>query len=52
MQWSEQCFCSVPLEHERQTVYDNFFTGMEIESVEGYVEFEGEPFMEALARSG
>ena len=26
IQWSEMCFCSPPLKHERETVYNNFLT--------------------------
>ena len=26
IQWSEMCFCSSPLKHERQTVYDSVFS--------------------------
>lgn len=50
VRWSEQCFCATPLNHERQTVYDHYFTDLRTEVVEDYVEFDGEPFMEFLAR--
>ena len=50
VQWSEKCFCSPPLQHERQTVLDHYFTDMEIEPVDDYVQFVGEPFMVFLAR--
>ena len=48
VRWSEKCYCSTPLAHERETVYDHFFTEIETEEVEGYVEFEGERFMAFL----
>jgi hypothetical protein len=50
VRWSEQCFCPTPLAHERATVYDRYFTGLRTEIVEDYAEFEGEPFMDLLAR--
>ena len=49
--WSAVCYCPTPLEHERQTVYDRFFTDMQIEEVEDYVPFDGQPLMDHLARS-
>jgi len=48
IQWSEMCFCSPPLKHERQTVYDKFFSDMEIKVIDDYVEFEGESFFDYL----
>lgn len=48
VRWSEACYCPTPLEHERETVYDQHFTDLETEEVERYVEIEGRPFMEFL----
>lgn len=48
IQWSEMCFCSPPLKHERQTVYDSVFSNMEITIIDDYVEFEGESFFDYL----
>lgn len=28
--WTETCYCNPPLNHERKTVYDRFFTDMKI----------------------
>lgn len=50
VRWSEQCFCATPLQHERETVYDRYFTDLHTEAAEDYEETEGEPFMEILAR--
>ena len=50
VQWSEQCFCPTPLQHERETVYDHYFSDIETQETESYVEFEGEPFMDYLER--
>jgi len=50
IQWSEMCFCSTPLKHERETIYDNFLTDMETTIIDDYVEYEGEFFMDFLAK--
>jgi len=50
VRWSQRCYCPTPLEHERRTVYDRYFTKLRTEAVEGSVEFAGQPFMEFLAR--
>ncbi len=50
IQWSEMCFCPTPLKHERETVYDYFLTDMETEIIDGYVEYEGEFFMDFLEK--
>ncbi len=50
IQWSEMCFCPTPLKHERETVYDHFLTDMETEIIDDYVEYEGEFFMDFLAK--
>jgi len=49
--WSEACYCDTPLQHERETVYDKFFTALETEEVDDYVSVdEGELFIEFLKR--
>lgn len=48
VRWSEICYCPTPLEHERETVYDHFFTDLHTAAVEEYVHFSGEPLMESL----
>ncbi len=50
VRWSEVCYCPTPLEHERATVYDRFFSDIETEEIEDYVEFEGDEFMNYLTR--
>ncbi|MDX1441520.1 MAG: hypothetical protein R3237_03590 [Nitrosopumilaceae archaeon] len=50
IEWSEMCYCSPPLKHERQTVYDNYLLEMEINPIEDYVEFEGESFFDYLKK--
>ena len=49
IQWSEMCFCSPPLLHERQTVYDHFLTDIETKVINEYEEYEGDSFMGFLA---
>lgn len=49
IEWSEVCYCTPPLRHERTTVYDRFFTGLSTEPVAGYQEHHGRPFLEYLA---
>ena len=36
--WSELCYCSTPLAHERATVYDQHFTELETTEVGAHVE--------------
>lgn len=50
IQWSEMCFCSPPLKHERQTVYDKYLSDMQITQIDDYVEFEGESFFDHLKK--
>lgn len=47
--WTEMCFCLPPLQHERSTVYDSYFTEMTTEPIPDYKVFEGKSFMEKLA---
>lgn len=49
VEWCEMCFCSPPLDHERRTVYDRYFTDFDIVPIDDYVNADGEPFMEVLA---
>ena len=48
--WSEMCFCSPPLKHERETVYNNYLTDIETEIIDEYVEYSGKPFFEFLEK--
>ena len=50
IQWSEMCFCSPPLKHERETVYNQFLTNIETKVIDEYVEYEGELFMDFLKK--
>ena len=50
IQWSEMCFCSPPLKHERETIYNHFLTDLETKTIDDYVEFEGESFFGFLEK--
>ncbi len=50
IQWSEMCFCPSPLKHERLTVYDRFFSDMEIKIIDDYAKFDGESFFDYLKK--
>jgi hypothetical protein len=52
VEWTELCFCPTPLQHERATVYDRFFTELSTVEINKPVHFEGEPFVELLRSSG
>ena len=44
IEWFETCYCSSPLKHERETVYDYFLTEISTEVVEDYGVIDGESF--------
>ncbi|MCP4812366.1 MAG: hypothetical protein GY888_07650 [Planctomycetaceae bacterium] len=48
VQWSEVCYCPTPLEHERATVYDPFFSQLETSVIDSYQDFPGKDFLEFL----
>jgi len=50
IQWSEMCFCSPPLKHERETIYNNFLTDMTTKTIDDYEEYDGELFMDFLEK--
>lgn len=47
-EWHETCYCSPPLRHERATVYDQFFSDMEIGPPLATTPPEGESFWHYL----
>ncbi len=49
--WTELCFCPTPLQHERATVYDYYFTEMHTAPIQQHKEMEGESFIKKLSRS-
>jgi len=50
IQWSEMCFCPTPLKHERETIYNHFLNDMETETIDNYIEFDGELFFDFLEK--
>ena len=51
IQWSEMCFCPTPLKHEQATVYNHFLTNFETQTIDNYVEFEGESFFDFFRKT-
>ena len=49
VEWSGRCYCSPPLEHERRTVLDHYFSDLSTEAIDGYQGYVGLLFMEYLA---
>lgn len=47
--WTELCYCQIPLYHERTTIYDTYFTAMKIEPIAAHTTFEGKAFIESIA---
>jgi hypothetical protein len=45
IQWTETCYCSPPLKHERQTVYDKYLFDLETMPTDGHKQYAGESFM-------
>ncbi len=49
--WTELCFCPTPLQHERATVYDKYFTDMKTETISNNKRIAGRSFLEKLSTS-
>lgn len=48
-EWYETCFCPSPLQHERETQLDLYFTDLNTEVVEEFGEVRGESLWSHLA---
>ena len=48
--WTELCYCPTPLQHERATVYDQYFTDLKTEQIENHEKFEGTSFINYLSK--
>jgi hypothetical protein len=48
IEWSEMCFCTPPLKHERETVLDLHFVEITTEPIEAVTFYDGRPFMDYL----
>ena len=44
VEWTETCYCTPPLKHERATIYDQFFTDIETQPQTGPTNSKGEQF--------
>ena len=49
VRWTETCYCATPLQHERATVLDRYFTGIETKVIDKAETFDGVPLMDRLA---
>ena len=49
VRWTETCYCPTPLEHERATVLDRYFTRIETRVIDKPETFDGMPLMDRLA---
>ena len=52
VQWTETCYCGTPLQNERQTVYDHYFTDLTTIEIAEPREFEGTSFMALMEHDG
>ena len=54
VEWSETCYCSPPLAHERETVLDHHFDGISAREIGACEQYQGTPLMDHLRqfRSG
>ena len=48
VEWSEMCFCSPPLAHERATVLDHHFDDIVTEPIVAHTGYDGKPLMAHL----
>ena len=49
IEWYERCLCPTPLQHERATQYDSYFTEMTTEVVADYGRLKGESLWSYMA---
>lgn len=48
VEWTETCYCSPPLNRERTTIYDQFFTNIEVQPQTMPTSLKGEKFWSHL----
>lgn len=48
IEWYETCYCPTPLQHERETVYDQYLTDIETVPAAETSEIAGESFWSVL----
>ena len=44
IEWFKMCFCPTPLQHERETQYDSYFSEIDTEFVHSYGKINGKSF--------
>jgi len=49
VRWTETCYCPTPLQHERATVLDRYFTDIATKRIDTPAAFDGAPLMARLA---
>ena len=49
--WTELCYCPNPLQHERATIYDTYFTDIKTEPISNHKIINRKSFMEKLLHS-
>ena len=49
IEWFEMCFCPTPLQHERETQYDSYFSEIDTELVHSYGKINGKSFWSYMA---
>ena len=47
--WTELCYCPTPLQNERATVYDTYFTDLITKPISNHKIIEGKSFTEKLS---
>jgi len=52
VRWTETCYCPTPLQHERATVLDQYFIGIETRVVDKAETLYGVALMDRLAAPG
>lgn len=50
VRWTESCFCESPLQHERETVLDRYFSDIQAEEVAEWPDLTGASLMDRLAK--
>jgi len=50
VEWSETCYCSPPLAHERETVLDRHFDAISTREIGAHETYDGTPLMDHLRR--
>jgi hypothetical protein len=48
--WTELCYCPTPLQHERATVYDAYFTNIQTQTIPDHIPMMGSSFIEAISQ--